>query len=124
MIPESGMTSSGQPTRPYAGPGTGGNLSRGGEFQTGLTGTGDPDSIASVASLNADADKFNAQVPRQFSQHSVLQTAMPSANGMAASDYEQRMLPGLSKPLPSPNGSSQDSYQKSLIMRLSGLDAE
>ena len=62
-------------------------------------------------------------LPRQFSQHSVLQTAMPSANGMSAADY-QRVLPGLSRPLPSPNGSSQDSYQKSLIMRLSGLDAE
>jgi hypothetical protein len=113
-----GMTSSGQPSRPYADPGQlGGNAPRSAEFTTGVL--GDPGSTASVSSLNADADKFNALVPRQFEQHSVLQTAMPSANGMAAADYE-RMLPGLSKPLPSPNGSSQDSYQKSLLMRLSG----
>lgn len=98
-----------------------GAAGRTGEFSTGIT--GDPGNIASLSSLNADADRFNAMVPRQFSQHSVLQTAMPSANGMLAADY-QRVLPGLSRPLPSPNGSSQDSYQKSLIMRLSGLDAD
>ena len=122
MVPTSGMTSSGQPTRPYAGPdATGGNAGRGGEFSTGIT--GDPGNLAGVASEVANSERFNAMVPRQFSQHSVLQTAIPSANGMAAADYA-RMLPGLSRPLPSPNGSSQDSYQKSLIMRLSGLDAE
>jgi hypothetical protein len=117
-----GMTSSGQPSRPYADPGQlGGNAPRSAEMIKGVL--GDPGNIASVSSLNQDADKFNALVPRQFSQHSVLQTAMPSANGMAAADY-QRVLPGLSRPLPSPNGTSADSYQKSLLMRLNGLDAE
>ncbi len=117
-----GFTADGQPSRPYSGPGQlGGNSPRSAAFATGQA--GDPGNTASVSSLNADAGRFNALVPRQFSQHSVLQTAMPSANGMSAADY-QRMLPGLSRPLPSPNGSSRDSYQKSLIMRLSGLDAD
>lgn len=101
--------------RPYSSPSTAGAAPRSQEFITGDLGN-----TASVSSLNADADRFNSLVPRQFSQHSVLQTAMPSVNGMSAADY-QRVLPGLSRLLPSPNGSSQDSYQRSLIMRLSGL---
>jgi hypothetical protein len=116
-----GFTASGQPVRPYAAPDQlGGNAPRSAEFATGQT--GDPGNAASSLALNADADRFNAMVPRQFSQHSVLQTAMPSANGMSATDY-QRVLPG-GVTLPTANGSSQDSYEKSLIMRLSGLDAE
>jgi hypothetical protein len=116
------MTASGTPGRPYSAPDQlGGNAPRSAEFTTGIT--GDPGNTASVSSLNQDADRFNALVPRQFAQHSVLQTAMPSANGMSATDY-QRVLPGLSRPIPSPNGSSQDSYNRSLVMRLSGLHAE
>ena len=119
----SGFTADGMPTRPYSAPEQvpAGAAPRSAEFTTGQV--GDPGNTASVSSLIQDADKFNALVPRQFEQHSVLQTAMPSPDGMAAADYS-RMLPGLSKPLPSPNGSSQDSYQKSLLMRLSGQDAE
>jgi hypothetical protein len=97
-----------------------GAAGRSGEFATGVI--GDPANTASVSSLVQDADRFNSLVPRQFEQHSVLQTAMPSANGMSAADY-QRMLPGLSRPLPSPNGSSQDSYNQSILMRLRGEPA-
>lgn len=116
-----GSTSDGQPVRPYSSPDQmpPGTAFRSREFTTGTT--GDPGNAASALSLNADADQFNSLVPRQFSQHSLLQTAMPSANGMSAADY-RRMLPGLSRPLPSPNGSSQDSYNKSLIMRLQGRE--
>jgi hypothetical protein len=117
------LTNDGAPTRPYSTPGQlGGNAPRTPQFSTGIS--GDPGSAAGSLSEIADSDRYNAMVPRQFSQHSVLQTAMPSANGMALGDYEQRMLPGLSKPLPSANGTSQDSYDKSLIMRLNGLDAQ
>jgi hypothetical protein len=41
---------------------------------------------------------------------------------MSAADY-QRVLPG-GVTLPTANGSSQDSYNKSILMRLSGLDAQ
>jgi len=123
MAGATGFTSTGQPSRPYSSPDQvpAGAGFRSQEFATGQL--GDPGNTASALALNDDADRFNSLVPRQFSQHSVLQTAMPSANGMSAADY-QRVLPGLSRPLSSPNGSSQGSYQKSLIMRLSGLDAE
>jgi hypothetical protein len=118
---DGGFTSA-APLRPYSTPDQlGGNSPRSAEFATGQT--GDPGNTASVSSLIQDADRFNSMVPRQFEQHSVLQTAIPSANGMAAADHA-RMLPGLSRPLPSPNGSSQDSYQKSLLMRLSGPSKE
>jgi hypothetical protein len=112
----------GLPTRPYAAPDQlGGNAPRSAEFNTGIN--GDPGNAASSLALNADADRFNAMVPRQFEQHSVLQTAMPSANAMSATDYE-RVLPG-SQPgqsvmLPTVNGSSQGSYDKSILMRLQG----
>ena len=120
MPPAGGLTADGQPSRPYSGPGQlGGNAPRSAAFATGLT--GDQGSAASVSALNSDADRFNAMVPRQFSQQSVLQTAMPSANGMSANDYQQRMLPGGSM-LPTANGSSADTYEKSLVMRLQGRE--
>jgi hypothetical protein len=120
MAPASGMTSSGQPSRPYSSPEQvpAGPAPRSAEFDRAGRRPGQP---AKLSSLIKDADKFSTRCPSVRAR--VLQTAMPSANGMAAADY-QRVLPGLSRPLPSPNGSSADSYQKSLIMRLSGLDAE
>jgi hypothetical protein len=115
-----GFTADGQPSRTYSGPGQpGGNAPRSVAFATGQI--GDPASAASVSAVNSDADRFNAMVPRQFSQQSVLQTAMPSANGMSANDYQQRMLPGGSM-LPTANGSSADTYEKSLVMRLQGRE--
>ncbi len=115
-----GFTSTGQPVRPYSSAAmTGGNAPRSAEFNTGQI--GDPGSAASVSSLAADGDRFNSLVPRQFSQQSVLQTAMPSANGMSTADYQQRMLPGGSM-LPTANGSSTDTYEKSLVMRLQGRE--
>ena len=83
---------------------------------TGLNQTGD---LAGNASINADSERFNALVPRQFSQHSVLQTAMPSANGMSETDA-RRMLPGMPGLLPTQNGSSPSSYQQGIYMRLAG----
>lgn len=115
-----GFTADGTPSRPYSGPEmTGGNSSRSASFASGIT--PDPGSAASVSALNGDADRFNAMVPRQFSQQSVLQTAMPSSNGMSMNDWQQRMLPGGSM-LPTANGSSADTYEKSLVMRLQGRE--
>ncbi len=107
-----------QPTgRPYGSPeDLGGALPRQAEFRTGANQTGD---IAGNSSLNADSERYNALVPRQFSQHSVLQTAMPSANGLSETDA-QRMLPGLSTLLPTQNGSSPSSYEQGIYMRLAG----
>jgi hypothetical protein len=106
-------------TRPYGSPDAlGGNSPRTAQFSTGAA--GDPQNTASVSSLPADSAAYNALVPRQFSQHSVLQTAMPSANGMSAQDY-QRVLPG-GYTLPTQNGSSSDTYEKATYMRLSGQD--
>ncbi len=111
---------SGQPTgRPYGSPSDlDGNSGRQGEFLTGYAGSGD---LAGNASINADSERFNALVPRQFSQHSVLQTAMPSANGMSETDA-RRMLPGMHTLLPTQNGSSADTYEKAIYMRLQGQD--
>lgn len=115
------VAADGAPTRPYANPGQlGGNAPRTQQFSTGIS--GDPGSAAGSLSEIADSARYNAMIPRQFSQHSVLQTSMPSSNGYSSRDYQERMLPGLAKPLPSANGTSQDSYDKSLIMRLNGLD--
>lgn len=116
-----GVSAAGVPARPYADQSQvpAGAEFRSNAFRTGMT--GDPGNIASVSSINADADRFNALVPRQFSQQSVLQTAMPSSNGMSMADWQQRMLPGGSM-LPTANGSSEDTYQKSLIMRLQGRE--
>ena len=115
-----GFNSAGQPSRPYSSPEmTGGNAGRTAEANKGLF--GDPDSAAGVSSEIADSARYNAMVPRQFSQHSVLQTAMPSSNGMSMADYQQRMLPGGSM-LPTANGSSEDTYQRSLVMRLQGRE--
>lgn len=117
------MASGMQPGRPYgSSEDLDGNAGRQGEFTTGATQTGD---LAGNSAINADSARFNALVPRQFSQHSVLQTAMPSANGLSAQDAE-RMLPGgqpgQSVMLPTQNGSSADTYEKAIYMRLAGLD--
>lgn len=119
-----GYAADGTPSRPYSALGFGG--SRTAEFATGHQ--GDSDSIATSAGQNPglalNGQQFAAQVPHGVIQTSTLQPSNPvSANGMAADDYS-RVLPGLSRPLPSPNGNSQDSYQKSLIMRLSGLGSQ
>lgn len=98
-----------------------GAASRVQDFSAGQT--GDPDSATTTLAgqnpgLNLNGQQFAAQVPHGVIQTSTLQPANPvSANGMAPADFA-RVLPGMSRPLPSPNGSSQDSYQKSLIMRL------
>lgn len=87
-------------------------------FQDGVNGT--PNMTAS--GLNKDAAVFNSKVPGQFTPHSVLQD-MPgmSGNGMSAAD-KSRLLPG-GYQLPSPNGASQQSYEKARLMRLmSGSD--
>jgi hypothetical protein len=110
------MPASGQPTgRMYGSPADlDGNAPRQAEFMTGLNQTGD---IAGNSSIIANSERFNAATPRQFSQHSVLQTAMPSANGLSATDA-QRMLPGMHTLLPTQNGSSPSSYAQGIYMRL------
>jgi hypothetical protein len=111
------------PARPYgAGPPPGAEF-RSNAFRTGAN--GDPGNSAGVSALNADSAAWMANVPRQFSQHSVLQTAMPSGIGLGITD-RARMLPG-SQPgqavmLPTANGSSQQSYSAGLLMKLRGLD--
>jgi hypothetical protein len=109
---------SGQPTgRPYGSPADlDGNSGRQGEFLTGYAGSGD---IAGNSSIITNSARWNAATPRQFSQHSVLQTAMPSANGLSDRDA-QRMLPGLSGLLPTQNGSSSSSYAQGIYMHLAG----
>ena len=112
----------------YGLPGeSGGHL---GEFSTGIA--GNPANRASV--LNQDpgdvrlnSQQFNSMVPRSVVQTSTLQSPLPSGIGMSETD-KARMLPGgqPGRPvmLPSQNGSSLASYQKSLYMRLNGLDAQ
>ena len=112
MTPASGPTG-----RPYgSADDLDGNAPRQQEFMTGLNQGGD---LAGNSSINADSARYNALVPRQFSQHSVLQTAMPSSNGMSETDA-RRMLPGLSTLLPTQNGSSPSSYEQGIYMRLAG----
>ena len=104
--------------RPYgSSEDLGGNAPRRAQFASGANGTGD---IAGNSALNADSARFNALVPRQVGLHSVLQTAMPSMNAMSATDYE-RVLPG-GYVLPTQNGSSPASYEKSIFMNLQGDD--
>lgn len=73
--------------------------------------------------LSADSMRFNSQVPHGFIQTSVIQQQLPSANGMAATDYK-RVLPGSQggRPviLPSANGTSTNTYDQNTIMRLQG----
>lgn len=84
------------------------------ESRTGAFGTGQDEGKMALNSA-----KFNAKVPKTFVQSSVLQNPFRSANGMAPADAE-RMLPGMSSPMASSNGSSDGSYQQSLYMRLRG----
>ena len=62
-------------------------------------------------------------VPRGFHQMSVLQQALPSANGMSTADYS-RILPGSAggRPviLPSKNGTSASTWDNNTFMRLQG----
>lgn len=93
-------------------------------FGTGLA--GDPGSAASSLSFAADAERWNALTPRQVGLSSVLQTAIPSMNGIGQSD-QQRVLPGppgQSIMLPSQNGTSSGSWSKAAIMRLAGQSNE
>jgi hypothetical protein len=114
-----GMTASGTPGRPYSAlDQLGGNAPRSAEFTTGTT--GDPGNAAS--SLNQQGARWNNLTPAQFSAHSVLQQTMPSANGESAADASRRLLDGTQ--LASPNGQSAASYEASLPLRLSGLNAE
>jgi hypothetical protein len=113
----------GQPARPYSAPDQlGGNSPRQAEFASAANSTGD---IAGNSALNADSERFNALVPRQVGLESVLQTAMPSFNGIGTSD-QQRLLPtgqpGKSIMLPSQNGSSPASWQQAVYMHLNGDD--
>jgi hypothetical protein len=111
--------------RPYSAPDQlYGATPRTGEFNTGQAGDDPgnaPTSAGQDAGLSLSSQQFNAKTPKAVVQTSVLQPSRPSMNGMSAQDYE-RVLPGLTKPLPSANGSSADTYQKSLIMRLQGQD--
>jgi hypothetical protein len=119
MIPTSDMTDSGQPTRPYAGPGaTGGNAGRGAEFATGITGaTAEPGS----ESLTIASARYNSQVPTQYRPSSVLQPIMRrSANGMSADT--RRWADGT--PMGSLNGISESSFEPAAMLRLSGLNAQ
>lgn len=66
--------------------------------------------------------RWNAAAGGGFTPHSVLQSVMPSGNGMSAEDAA-RQLPGGGPALPSPNGSGQDTYEQSaLLSRLYGAD--
>ena len=68
--------------------------------------------------LAADSARYNAMVPRESVPQSVLQNPRTSMNGMSAGDYE-RVLPG-GLTLPTAKGSSEQSYQQSMILRLRG----
>lgn len=72
-------------------------------------------------SLNLSSEQFNAQTPQKFEQTSVLQPFMSSGNGMSEQDASMR-VPGMDKPL-IPNGSSAESAQQSMYMRLQGRRA-
>jgi hypothetical protein len=101
-----------------------GAQSRAHSFGTGLV--GDPRSAASSLSFAGDAERWNALTPRQVGLSSVLQTAIPSMNGIGQSD-QQRVLPGppgQSIMLPSQNGTSTDSWSKAAIMHLAGQSNE
>lgn len=83
--------------------------SRSGAFSTGLTQSG---------------AKFNSAVPEGWAQHSVLQQPLPSPNGMSAQD-SQRILPGMVRGgqpivLPSPNGTSSNTWEQNTYLRLRG----
>ena len=102
-----------------------GAQSRAQSFSTGLA--GDPDSATATSAsqnpgLSLNGQQFMEQIPGRVIQTSTLQNPMPGLNGISAADYEQRMLPGLSQPLPSADGSSLDTYSKSLLMRLQGRE--
>jgi hypothetical protein len=118
-------TGTGQPPRPYATPDQvpDGAEFRSDAFRTGANQSGDiAPSAGQDPGLNLSQQQFAAQIPGRVIQTSVLQPANPvSANGMAAADFE-RVLPGMSGPMPSSIGFSTKSYQDSLFMRLQGRD--
>lgn len=94
------------------------------DLDQGLQAPGTPESrTGAFGNGLADASaRQNAMVPRAFTQHSVLQQQVPSANGMSAKDYE-RMIPGINvggRPfiLPSQNGIASDTWDQAAIMRL------
>ena len=90
-----------------------------------MTGVNQSGDLAGNSAFNATADRWNMLTPRQVGLSSVLQTAIPSMNGIGESD-QQRVLPG-GRPgqafmLPSQNGSSPASWQKAIYMNLQGED--
>jgi hypothetical protein len=84
------------------------------ESRSGAFGVGQAEAV-----INADSAKFNAMVPKGPQLNSVLQPPRASSNGMGQGDYA-RLLPGMTKPLPSFNGQSPGNAEKSLMIRLQG----
>jgi hypothetical protein len=120
-----GLTASNGPVRPYSTPDQlGGNTPRSAEFATGTM--GDPDSAATAttrvgAGLTEDSLQFNALVPAGVKPTSVLQPLRPSMNARSTSDYA-RVLPG-GYTLPTQNGQSESSWEKSAYLRMQGQDS-
>lgn len=81
------------------------------------------DNSVTLGGLQADSDRWNEMSSQAATTpHSVLQSVMPSGNGMSAEDAA-RQMPGGGPTLPSPNGSGQDTYQQSALLgRLYGTD--
>lgn len=69
--------------------------------------------------LAADSARYNAMVPKTSMPQSVLQSPRPGLNAMSQGDYDSRVLPG-GMVLPTANGSSENTYQQSMILRLQG----
>lgn len=86
------------------------------EFNTGISGTGE---VAS--SLDADSERINSEVPHSFTANSVLQQFRPSTNGRGPNAESRQLLDGSF--LPSPNGTSDDSYERSTPLYLNGENA-
>ena len=78
---------------------------------------GMPESRTGAFSLGQDSDRYNAMVPKTFAPSSTLVNPLPGMNGMSEKDYTSRVLPG-GTVLPTQNGSSSDSWQKSIMLRM------
>jgi hypothetical protein len=66
--------------------------------------------------LSDTSARCNAEAATGFTPRSVLDPLTPSGNGMSAQDAA-RLLPGGRGSLPSPNGSGQDTYERSAMLR-------
>lgn len=60
--------------------------------------------------------RYNSEVPHAIAPTSVLQSYMPSPNGMASGDAERMMIGGEVRP--SPNGTSSGTFEKTLPMKI------